>query len=113
MLICGELGDGITVPDNIPGVAVIDNLAIGKWGRLPRRRRALAATSASRSGESESFAAPPRKEADEADEEVEADECVAVMREETEEGKKVTRNGGRKFVAVFRRVVDPPWPGES
>ena len=44
------------------------------------------------------------------DEEVEADECVAVMREETEEGKKVTRNGGRKFVAVFRRGVDPEWP---
>jgi len=44
------------------------------------------------------------------DEEVEADECVAVMREETEEGKKVTRNGGRKFVAVFRRGEDPEWP---
>lgn len=44
------------------------------------------------------------------DEEVEADECVAVMREETEEGKKVTRNGGRKFVAVFRRGEVPEWP---
>ena len=44
------------------------------------------------------------------DEEVEADGCVGVMREETEEGKKVTRNGGRKFVAVFRRGVDPEWP---
>lgn len=43
-------------------------------------------------------------------EEVEADECVGVMREETEEGKKVTRNGGRKFVAVFRRTEDPEWP---
>lgn len=44
------------------------------------------------------------------EEEVEADELVGVMREETEEGKKVTRNGGRKFVAVFRRTEDPEWP---
>jgi tRNA (guanine-N7-)-methyltransferase len=44
------------------------------------------------------------------DAEVEADECVAVMREETEEGKKVTRNKGKKFVAVFRRGEDPEWP---
>ncbi|KAM0723231.1 hypothetical protein Q7P37_001431 [Cladosporium fusiforme] len=44
------------------------------------------------------------------DEEIEADECVAVMREETEEGKKVTRNGGKKFVAVFRRGEVPEWP---
>ena len=44
------------------------------------------------------------------EEEVEGDECVGVMREETEEGKKVTRNGGRKFVAVFRRGEDPEWP---
>ncbi|KAK5168425.1 tRNA (guanine-N(7)-)-methyltransferase (tRNA(m7G46)-methyltransferase) [Saxophila tyrrhenica] len=43
-------------------------------------------------------------------EEVEGDECVGVMRRETEEGKKVERNGGRKFVAVFRRLEDPPWP---
>ena len=42
--------------------------------------------------------------------EVEADECVEAMRVETEEGKKVERNGGVKFVAVFRRVEDPPWP---
>lgn len=44
------------------------------------------------------------------EEEVEGDECVHVMRTETEEGKKVERNGGRKFVAVFRRLEDPPWP---
>lgn len=44
------------------------------------------------------------------EEEVEGDVCVGVMRSETEEGKKVERNGGRKFVAVFRRVEDPPWP---
>ncbi|EME49666.1 hypothetical protein DOTSEDRAFT_164251 [Dothistroma septosporum NZE10] len=46
------------------------------------------------------------------DEEVEVDQCVDVMETETEEGKKVTRNGGKKFVAVFRRLEDPPWPGE-
>lgn len=44
------------------------------------------------------------------EEEQEKDECVHVMRSETEEGKKVTRNGGQKFVACFRRVEDPPWP---
>lgn len=38
---------------------------------------------------------------------------VRCMREETEEGKKVGRNGGRKFVSVFRRRRDPPWPGEE
>ncbi|KAH9845455.1 tRNA (guanine-N(7)-)-methyltransferase [Teratosphaeria destructans] len=41
--------------------------------------------------------------------EVEGDEGVAVMRGETEEGRKVERNGGGKFVAVFRRVEDPGW----
>ncbi|KAK5115973.1 tRNA (guanine-N(7)-)-methyltransferase (tRNA(m7G46)-methyltransferase) [Meristemomyces frigidus] len=44
------------------------------------------------------------------EEEVEADECVAVMKEETEEGRKVQRNGGVKYVAVWRRVEDPAWP---
>lgn len=43
------------------------------------------------------------------EEEVEGDQMVRVMREETEEGKKVSRNGGRKYVAVFRRGVDPGW----
>ena len=43
-------------------------------------------------------------------EEVEADACVGVMRAETEEGKKVSRNEGQKFVAVFRRLEDPGWP---
>jgi tRNA (guanine-N7-)-methyltransferase len=42
--------------------------------------------------------------------EQEADECVAVMREETEEGKKVSRNNGNKYVALFRRCEDPAWP---
>lgn len=44
------------------------------------------------------------------EEEVEGDVCVEAMRSETEEGKKVERNGGKKFVAVFRRLEDPPWP---
>lgn len=39
----------------------------------------------------------------------EADECVHVMRAETEEGKKVARNKGQKFVALFRRMDDPDW----
>ncbi|TVY76152.1 tRNA (guanine-N(7)-)-methyltransferase [Lachnellula suecica] len=38
----------------------------------------------------------------------EADQCVEVMRMETEEGMKVTRNNGQKFVALFRRLEDPP-----
>jgi tRNA (guanine-N7-)-methyltransferase len=45
-----------------------------------------------------------------AEEEQEADECVKVMRVETEEGKKVERNNGKKFVACYRRLQDPPWP---
>lgn len=40
------------------------------------------------------------------------DECVEIMKMETEEGKKVERNGGMKFVACFRRLADPPWPDE-
>jgi tRNA (guanine-N7-)-methyltransferase len=50
---------------------------------------------------------------DEFEGEGEVAKCVEVMRRETEEGKKVERNGGEKFVAVFRRVVDPPWPEEE
>lgn len=37
---------------------------------------------------------------------------VRCIREETEEGKKVTRNEGKKFVSVFRRKEDPAWPDE-
>jgi tRNA (guanine-N7-)-methyltransferase len=44
------------------------------------------------------------------DEEGENDECVTIMRTETEEGKKVERNKGLKLVACFRRLEDPPWP---
>ncbi|MCJ1311462.1 tRNA (guanine-N(7)-)-methyltransferase (tRNA(m7G46)-methyltransferase) [Agyrium rufum] len=42
--------------------------------------------------------------------ESEGDVCMGVMRQETEEGKKVERNKGEKYVACFRRVEDPPWP---
>lgn len=37
------------------------------------------------------------------------DECVRVMSTETEESKKVERNKGPKYVALFRRLEDPPW----
>jgi tRNA (guanine-N7-)-methyltransferase len=40
------------------------------------------------------------------DDELADDPCVAVMREATEEGKKVARLGGSKWVAVFRRLTD-------
>jgi len=42
--------------------------------------------------------------------ELDQDPCVKIMSEETEEGKKVTRNNGKKFVAVWRRKADPEWP---
>jgi tRNA (guanine-N7-)-methyltransferase len=45
--------------------------------------------------------------------EVEADECATIMQTKTEEGQKVERNQGKKYVACFRRVEDPPWPEES
>jgi tRNA (guanine-N7-)-methyltransferase len=41
--------------------------------------------------------------------EQEADPCVEIMRTETEESKKVERNKGQKFIALFRRLEDPPW----
>src|ERR1700712_370274 len=44
------------------------------------------------------------------DEELESDECVSIMTKETEEGKKVERNKGKKFIVCFRRLEDPPWP---
>jgi tRNA (guanine-N7-)-methyltransferase len=43
-------------------------------------------------------------------EEEEKDECVGIMRMETEESKKVERNKGVKHVACFRRLEDPRWP---
>lgn len=43
------------------------------------------------------------------EEEQESDACVAIMRSKTEEGLKVERNQGQKFVALFRRLEDPAW----
>ncbi|KAI9905810.1 hypothetical protein PsorP6_013970 [Peronosclerospora sorghi] len=40
------------------------------------------------------------------DSELDADPCVKAMMEETEEGKKVARGGGKKYVAVFRRKAN-------
>lgn len=45
--------------------------------------------------------------------EEDTDICVQVMRTETEEGKKVERNKGQKYVACFQRLKDPPWPEED
>ena len=45
-----------------------------------------------------------------------SDPAVTAVREETEEGKKVARAGGKKFLCVFRRRPDAevlagtPWP---
>ena len=44
------------------------------------------------------------------EEDLERDICVRTMQFSTEEGKKVERNQGEKFVACFRRLDDPPWP---
>ena len=35
------------------------------------------------------------------------DPCVGIMLEDTEEGKKVEREGRQKYWAVWRRVEDP------
>lgn len=43
-------------------------------------------------------------------EDQEADPLVKVMSMETEEGKKVTKNNGVKFVALYKRLEDPLWP---
>ncbi len=43
------------------------------------------------------------------DEELEGDVCVDTMRTDTEEGKKVERNNGKKWVVCFRRLEDPEW----
>lgn len=39
-------------------------------------------------------------------EEMDADPCVAAMRVETEEGKKVERAGAAKYYAVYQRLPD-------
>ena len=41
------------------------------------------------------------------EEEERDDPCVAIMKSETEEGKKVERVNGDKFVALFRRLEEP------
>lgn len=46
------------------------------------------------------------------EEERERDVCMRAVREETEEGRKVQRNGGDKFAACWRRRRDPDWPLE-
>ncbi|CAK7218220.1 tRNA (guanine-N(7)-)-methyltransferase (tRNA(m7G46)-methyltransferase) [Sporothrix curviconia] len=56
---------------------------------------------------------PPEEEAADEEEGGKGDPCVRIMRTATEEGKKVSRNGGQKFVAIFRRIPDPPWPSDS
>ncbi|QOU22516.1 tRNA (guanine-N(7)-)-methyltransferase (tRNA(m7G46)-methyltransferase) [Brettanomyces bruxellensis] len=37
----------------------------------------------------------------------EKDDCVKIMTVSTEEGKKVSRNNGSKYIACYRRVADP------
>jgi hypothetical protein len=39
------------------------------------------------------------------DAELASDPCVAVMLVATEEGRKVARNNGNKYIAVYRRVT--------
>lgn len=41
------------------------------------------------------------------------DIVVPKLFESTEEGKKVTRNSGDKFLAVFRRIPDPYVPEQA
>lgn len=41
------------------------------------------------------------------DEELKSDQVVKKLYTSTEEGQKVTRNHGDKFLAVFRRIADP------
>jgi len=40
-------------------------------------------------------------------EDAETDPCVQIMLNETEEGKKVAREGRDKWWAVWRRIEDP------
>ncbi|XP_057367738.1 tRNA (guanine-N(7)-)-methyltransferase-like [Daphnia carinata] len=46
-------------------------------------------------------------------EELDQDIVVPKLYESTEEGKKVTRNSGDKFLAVFRRIPDPYVPEQA
>lgn len=44
------------------------------------------------------------------EDEMSSDDLVSCMKTKTEEGKKVERNGGEKYVACWRRLPDPSWP---
>lgn len=56
-----------------------------------------------------------KEEVEEQEEEDEEsnDPCISIMQTSTEEGKKVSRNGGDKFVGVWCRKGNPPWTGEG
>ena len=41
------------------------------------------------------------------EEEESTDRCVEIMTNATEEGKKVTRNNGSKYIACYRRLPNP------
>lgn len=41
------------------------------------------------------------------EEEENSDECVEIMTNATEEGKKVSRNNGSKYIACYRRIKNP------
>ncbi|KAJ3298169.1 tRNA (guanine-N(7)-)-methyltransferase [Borealophlyctis nickersoniae] len=43
------------------------------------------------------------------EEELKDDPCVECVMKDTEEGKKVERNKGDKFLAVYRRISTPDW----
>ena len=45
-------------------------------------------------------------------EDLTGDAVLEATRTSTEEGKKVERNKGSKYIAVFRRLEDPPEEGE-
>lgn len=47
------------------------------------------------------------------DEALANDPCTLMLFTETEEGKKVTRLGGKKFFAIFRRRLDHELPPPS
>ncbi|KAI9094421.1 hypothetical protein DFS34DRAFT_716910 [Phlyctochytrium arcticum] len=46
-------------------------------------------------------------------EEEASDPCVPCVMQETEEGKKVERNSGDKFLACYRRVETPVYPADA
>jgi len=40
------------------------------------------------------------------EEEYEQDICIKLIHDETEEGKKVARNNGSKYIAVYEKICD-------